>query len=93
MNGRSQNISMIPGHVGMKEQKAICVIEANTVSIFSADGKDYTTALPFPVSWMIPSTSVSNMLIILKNHEFHMTFLLHTFYLGTVLNNKQTDLV
>ncbi len=31
-------------------QHAICVLEANSVSIFSSDGKDYLTALPFQVS-------------------------------------------
>ena len=36
--------------IGVREQNAICVIAGNTISIFSTDGKDYLTRLPFPVS-------------------------------------------
>ncbi|ELT93542.1 hypothetical protein CAPTEDRAFT_175155 [Capitella teleta] len=39
----------------MKEQSGVCVVGANSVSIFTSTGRDYTTALPFPVAktWAI----------------------------------------
>jgi hypothetical protein len=35
--------------VPMKVQSGVCVVESWSVNIFTSDGRDYTTALPFPV--------------------------------------------
>ncbi len=36
--------------IDVQMQKGVAVVEQGVVSVFTTDGRDYVTALPFPVS-------------------------------------------